>query len=205
MTLQFLNHPQNSPEWLAARCGMPTASAFSKILSKGEGKTRRTYLMMLAGEQLTGKPGGSWEGNEHTERGHEMEPAAREMYAFQTGAELTEVGFVTDGKKGCSPDRLIGDDGGLEIKTALPHILGEILLKDEVPPTHSAQVQGSMWICKRQWWDVTIYWPDMPTFIKRVPRDEAYIQKLATEVDKFTVELDETVAQLRALQARRAA
>lgn len=204
MTLQFINCAQNSDEWLKARCGMPTASAFSKILSKGEGKTRRTYLLTLAGEQVTGKPGGSWEGNEHTERGHEMEAEARDMYAFQAAADLIEVGFVTDGRKGCSPDRLIGDDGGLEIKTALPHILADILLKGEVPPAHVAQVQGSMWVTRRRWWDVTIYWPGMPTFIKRVPRDEAYIQKLATEVDKFIVELDETVAQLRAMQRRAA-
>lgn len=205
MTLQYINEPQNSEAWLKARMGIPTASAFSKILAKGEGKTRRTYLMTLAGERMTGAPDPGWGGNEHTERGHAMEAEAREMYAFQTAAELTEVGFVTDGKKGCSPDRLIGDDGGLEIKTALPHILGEILLKDDVPTTHIAQVQGSMWVCKRQWWDVTIYWPDMPVFIKRVKRDEAYIQKLATEVDKFTAELEKTVEQLRSLQTQRAA
>ena len=205
MTLKIINCEQNSEEWFKARMGIPTASAFSKILAKGEGKTRRDYLMTLVGERLTGKPDPGWGGNEHTERGHEMEAAARDMYAFQTGANLTEVGFVTDGKKGCSPDRLIGDDGGLEIKTALPKILGEILLKDEVPATHMAQVQGSMWVCQRKWWDVTIFWPDMPYFCKKVVRDESYIQKLATEVDKFTVELDATVAQLKALQALRAA
>jgi hypothetical protein len=203
--LQYINEPQNSEAWLKARMGMPTASAFSKILAKGEDKVRRTYLMTLACERLTGRPDPGWGGNEHTERGHAMEGEARDMYAFQAAADLTEVGFITDGKKGCSPDRLIGEDGGLEIKTALPHILGEILLKNEVPTTHTAQVQGSMWVCKRQWWDVAIYFTGMPIFIKRVHRDEAYIQTLATEVDKFTADLNGVVAQLTALQGRRAA
>lgn len=202
--LQIINCEQNSPEWLAARLGIPTASGFSDVLAKGEGKTRRAYLMKLVGEILTGEATEGFK-SEHTERGHAMEAEARDIYAFQTGAELTRVGFVTDGKKGCSPDSLIGDVGGLEIKTTLPHLLAEILLKDQVPTTHLAQVQGSMWVCKRQWWDVCIYWPKMPTFIKRVARDEAYIQTLATAVDTFSVELQQTVEQIRKLGQRAAA
>jgi hypothetical protein len=195
MTLQIINCGQNSDEWLQARMGIPTASAFSKILAKGEGKTRDEYMRRLVGELITGQPSASFK-SEAMERGHEWEPLARDLYAFQTGAELQRVGFVTDGKKGCSPDSLIGDDGGLEIKTAEPHILVDILERNDVPTAHRAQVQGSMWVCKRQWWDVCIYNKDMAeTFIKRVTRDEIYIQSLATEVDKFILELEGRTAR----------
>ena len=61
----------------------------------------------------------------------------------------------------------------------------------------SAQVQGTLWITKREWWDLPVYWPGMPLFTKRAYRDEPYIQRLATEVDRFNAELDDVVAQIR--------
>jgi hypothetical protein len=187
---------QNSEAWLRARAGIPTASQFSTVLAKGEGKTRRTYMLKLAGEIITGEPMENYT-NEHTERGHAMEAEARDLYAFQTGAELERVAFIKNGRAGCSPDSLIGADGGAEIKTKLPHLLIDLILKDEFPPEHKAQVQGTLWISRRQWWDIAIYWPGMPLFVKKVYRDEIFIQRLETEVDRFNSELDEVVAQIR--------
>ena len=192
---------QNSDAWLRARMGIPTASQFATVLAKGktagtESLTRRTYIHKLAGEIITGEPMQSFS-NDHTDRGHEFEPEARDLYAFQTGAQLERVAFIKSGRAGCSPDSLIGQDGGAEIKTKLPHLLIDVILKDESPPEHKAQVQGTLWLTKRQWWDVVIYWPGMPLFVKRVFRDEPYIQRLATEVDRFNAELDEVVAQIR--------
>lgn len=195
--MQIITCAQNSEDWLRARMGVPTASQFSTVLAKGEGKTRRTYMLKLAGEIYTGEPMESFS-NDHTERGHAMEDEARDLYAFQTGAQLDRIGFIKDGRKGASPDSLIGDDGGAEIKTKLPHLLIEVLLKGEVPPEHKAQIQGTLWVAERQWWDIAIYWPKMPLFVKRMTRDEVYIQKLATEVDRFNDELDAVVAQIRA-------
>ncbi|WP_423965511.1 lambda exonuclease family protein [Bradyrhizobium sp.] len=194
--VQIINCEQNSEEWLKARMGIPTASQFSTVLAKGEGKTRRTYMLKIAGEIITGQPMEGFS-NEHTERGHELEPEARDLYAFQTGTQLERVGFIRNGRAGCSPDSLIGKDGGAEIKTKFPHLLIDVILKDECPPEHKAQVQGTLWLTKRAWWDVVIYWPGIPLFVKRVYRDETYIQRIATEVDRFNAELDEVVAQIR--------
>ena len=72
-------------------------------------------------------------------------------------------------------------------------MVGEI----RTSPEHKAQVQGTLWISKREWWDLPVYWPRMPLFVKRAYRDEPYIQRLATEVDRFNAELDEVVAQIR--------
>lgn len=197
----FAELEQNSEAWLKARAGIATASNFQKILSSGKTAgspsiVRREYMMKLAGEIITGEPMSSFS-NAHTERGHEYEPEARDLYAFTTGAQLQKVGFIKNGRVGCSPDSLIGDDGGAEIKTKLPHLLAELILKGEAPPEHKAQVQGTLWISKRQWWDIAVYWPKMPLFIVRVQRDEPYIQKLATEVDRFNGELDDAVSQIR--------
>lgn len=194
--MQIFDVEQNTPEWLEARRGIPTASAFSQILAKGEGKTRRTYMLKLAGEIITGQPMESFS-NEHTERGHEMEPEARDLYAFSTGAELRRVGFIRNGRAGCSPDCLVGDDGGLEIKTKLPHLLIDLMLKNEFPNEHRAQVQGTLWITGRAWWDLSIYYRGVPPFTIRAHRDEKFIQGLATEVDRFNAELDGIVAEIR--------
>lgn len=202
--MQIFDFEQNSPEWLEARRGIPTASAFSQLLAKGEGKTRRSYMLKLAGEIITGKGMESFS-NEHTERGHEYEPEARDLYCFQTSAKLRRVGFIKNGLAGCSPDSLIGEDGGLEIKTKLPHLLIDVILADKFPAEHVAQVQGTLWVTGRKWWDIAIYWPGVPLFVKRAYRDETYIANLAQAVAAFTVELDATVKAVRAHDLRASA
>lgn len=199
---------QGTTEWFQVRAGMPTASEFSTVLAKGKGgddsKTRRTYLYKLAGEIITGEPMESFT-NAHMERGKAMEDEARNLYAFMQDADLTRVGFVKNGAKGCSPDSLIGDKGMLEIKTKLPHLLIDVLFKDEFPPDHKAQCQGGLWVAEREWIDIAIYWPKLPLFVKRAYRDDGYIATMAGAVAAFNDELDATVERLRRYGAKEAA
>lgn len=204
MTLQIIDCDQNSPEWITARLGIPTASKFATVMAKGEGKTRSEYMRKLAGEILTEEPAESFS-NGHTERGHELEDVARREYAFITGHEPFQVGFVRNGNKGASPDSLIGDNGGLEIKTALPHIQIDRLERDRLPPEHKAQVQGNLWVSEREWWDFVSYWPKLPVLTVRVPRDEEYIKTMASEVDRFNDELAELVERIRRYGQKEAA
>lgn len=207
MTFQIINCDQNSMAWRLARMGIPTASSFDAIMTPGktktEQKTRQTYLYRLAGEILTGEP------MEHVvtrdmERGHALEPEARDLYVFQTGAVLERVGFVRNGRAGCSPDSLIGKNGGLEIKTKAPHLLIEAIQKDDFPENHVAQVQGTLYLTEREWWEIAVYWPGLPLFIKRTYRDEEYIKTLASEIDRFNTDLDAVVAQIRRRGAQQA-
>lgn len=188
MSAEIFNCEQGSEEWFALRRGLPTASEFKTVLAKGEGKTRKTYMMKLAGEILTGEPMESFT-NGHMERGKAMEEEARQLYAFLKECEPTRVGFIKNGNKGCSPDSLIGADGAVEIKTALPHILIGLIEKNDFPPEHVAQCQGILWTAELEWIDLLVYWPKLPPFIKRAYRDETFIKKLATEVDLFNEEL----------------
>ena len=206
---QMFHCNQNSPEWHRARLGIPTASAFADVLTKArdgksDGQTRKTYMLKLAGEILTGEPM-EMPTTFHMERGHQLEAEARDLYAFQTGADLQRIGFIRNGRAGCSPDSLIGFSGGLEIKTKLPHLLIEAILKDEFPAEHRAQVQGTLWLTEREWWEIAIYWPGLPLFIKRVYRDEAFITNLASEIDRFNADLDAVVAQIGRRSAQQAA
>lgn len=196
--MQIHEMEQGTPEWFAVRMGLPTASQFATIMAKGrsggDSKTRQTYLYKLAGEILTGDPMDSFS-NHHMERGHEMEPEARSYYAFMHDVEPQQVGFITNGPKGCSPDSLVGNDGMLEIKTKLPHLMLAVLEADQFPAEHRAQCQGQLWVAEREWIDLTCYWPKMPPFIKRAYRDDAYIAEISAAVDQFNDELATLVAK----------
>jgi hypothetical protein len=192
---------QGTPEWHACRLGIPTASRFATVMAKGEGKTRREYLLRLVGERLTGEPSESYT-NTHMERGKEMEAEARDTYEFMQDVECKRVGFIRSGDKGASPDSLVDDVGGCEIKTKLPHLQLDVLLRDRLPPEHVAQCQGFLWVAEREWVDFVSYWPKLPLFVKRVYRDEPYIKYLAAEVAAFN---DELLTLVERFQPRRAA
>ena len=195
--MRIIECEQGSEEWATARLGIPTSSKFATVMAKGEGKTRREYMLKLAGEIINGQPMESYS-NGHMERGKVMEEEAREFYAYTRKVEPQRVGFIRTDSAGCSPDSLIGTDGGLEIKTALPHILIDFLLKKDFPPSHKAQVQGSLWITGRDYWDLLVYYPGIPKFVVRATPDKEYIANLASEVDRFNGELQDVVAKVRA-------
>lgn len=201
MPVEVIDCKQGEPEWFQARLGLATCSEFSTILSapkKGEAfsKSRRTYLYKLAGEIVTGLPTESYS-NPYMDRGHVMEPEARNAYAFMHDCEPELVGFVRNGRAGCSPDAFVGTDGVLEVKTKAPHILIECLNADKFCPEHVAQCQGALWVTEREWVDLVCYFSRMPLFVKRAYRDEAYIRRLAEEVERFNYELDSVVRFVR--------
>lgn len=199
-------HPcdQNTETWARARMGMPTASMFSVIgrqkgrAADGTSKTRTTYLYKLAGEILTGEPMESYS-NADTDRGHLQEPDARNLYAFQQDVEPELVGFIedTDLRAGASPDALVGSDGLVEIKSCLPHIQIDRLIKGALPPEHVPQVQGGLLISGRGWADFVSYSPKLPLLVVRVERDQSYITNLWADIRRFNDELDALVERIR--------
>ena len=204
--IEIWDGEQNSADWARARAGIVTASQMKTVLANGRGGgesvTRRKYLYTLAGEIITGEPAENFS-NRHMERGHVMEGEARNFYAFLHDVEPTRVGFIRNDRKGASPDSLIGTDGILEIKTAIPSVLIELLIKDQFPPEHKAQTQGQLWIAERDWVDICVYWPGMPPLIKRAGRDEKYISELSSAVEQFNDELDELVERIRSYGGER--
>jgi hypothetical protein len=202
MGLEIFACDQGSEDWYRCRMGVPTASEFATVLARGRdggvSATRRTYMMKLAGEILTGEPMENYS-NGYMERGKAMEDDARERYAFDRDAEPQLVGFVRNGRMGCSPDSLIAEDGGLEIKTKAPHLHIDVLIKgdDYFPPEHKAQTQGFLLVTGREWIDLAIYWPKLPLIVRRAYRDEPYMQNLKGEIDRFNDEIDAIVERVK--------
>ena len=192
---------QGSAEWQAARLGIPTASCFDRILTPRTLKLaegRKGYMHELLAEWMLGAPLDAAE-TEWMSRGRDMEPEAVAWYEFHRGIDTTAVGFVLRDDKlvGCSPDRLVGTDGGLEVKCRGPKAHVACLLGDD--PATTTQVQGNIWICERDWWDVEGYHDQLPPVLTRVGRDEKVISALAAALDQFCDELAEAKRKIEAL------
>lgn len=202
--IEIFDCEQGSEDWFRVRMGLITASEFGTLLMQGRGggdsKTRRTYMLKLMGERLTGDPMYHYQ-NDHMERGHVQEPEARDMYAFMKDVEPRRVGFLRNGNVGCSPDSLIGDVGMLEIKSKLAHIHLDVVLGDAVPNEHMAQIQGQLWVAEREWCDFVSYCPKLPLFVKRVHRDEKQIAAIKKAVDIFENELNTLMRVVRPVEA----
>lgn len=172
---------QGSDEWHKLRAGKPTASEFSKLItSKGEpSKQMAEYAIQLAADLYAGEPQDRWQGNEWTERGHEMEDRARAYYenTFDTRAVM-QVGFITDDAErwGASPDSLVDDDGLLEIKClkANRHVGAHVFFErnGRIPSEYIAQVQGQLFVSGRKWCDSLFWHPELPALICRHRPDE---------------------------------
>lgn len=198
--MKILELEQRTPEWYVARKGIPTASSFDRIVtSEGKPSKQRTkYLYELVGERLGGIIDESYQSFSMIQ-GVEKESEARALYEL-IHEPVKEVGFcISDcGKFGCSPDGLIGDHGGVEIKCPLMSTHIEYLLKykEEMPTDYYQQVQGSLFVTGRQWWDFVSYFPGLPPLIVREEPNETFQRLLKQELEFFCQEIDEIVRKL---------
>jgi putative phage-type endonuclease len=196
---------QGSEEWRSARLGKVTASRVADVIARtktGWGASRANYAAQLVAERLTGTAAETFT-NAAMQLGTDNEASARAAYAFLTGLEVEEDGFVphpTITMSGASPDGLVGTDGLVEIKcpNTATHI--ETLLGGAIPAKYETQMLWQMACTGRAWCDFVSFDPRMPadmqTFIKRLRRDDARIIDLETEVSAFLDDVDATVAFL---------
>lgn len=192
---------QGGEEWKKLRTGIPSASRFKDVMAKGQGATRRKYLIEKASEILTGEMPEQYV-NDHMKRGIEQEPQARAMYeAFEdVGVETTGLALTDDRTACASPDGLVGENGLIEIKSVIPTVHIETILSGKMPTGHNAQVQGNLWIWEREWCDFISFSPtviDNPVQVYRVYRDEEYIGKLSDEVERFNFDVNKIVEKIR--------
>lgn len=195
---------QGSPEWHAVRAGKITASELGRLVTPlgkvREGDGPKTYLMEKVAECWTGAPLPTvefWDGDQ----GQFLEEYARPAFTLETGLEVKTVGFIEseDGKMGCSPDGLIGDDCGLEIKC--PHIQKHVryLLDGKLPEDYVLQVQGSMYVTGFKIWKFFSFRRGLPPLILTVEPDAKIQQAIAEALKKFNAQLDEALEKLTAL------
>jgi hypothetical protein len=188
-SMKFYPVAPRSEEWHRLRLGIPCSSEFHKIMTP---KTRKlssqapNYMYRLLAEWLTGEQIENFE-SEYMVRGVELEDQAMLAYETLKDIETQPGGFITtdDGMMGCSPDRLVGADGDLELKCPLIHTQVKYALEGTVDDDYMCQLQGRMMIHGREWVDIFAYHPRLIIPPVRVVRDEKFIADLRGTVAAF--------------------
>lgn len=199
---------QGSEEWLRARVGSLGGSRMQEAVARtktGYGASRANLMAELICEQLTGQPTNKFI-TQAMQDGTDREPEGRNAYSFYSGNTVDQVGLIrhpTIEGSHVSPDGLIGEDGGLELKCPQPAAHLETLLGQEIPLRYVTQMMWLMAVTGRQWCDYASYNPSFPEhmrlFVRRIERDEARIIELETEVTTFLLEMSAKLAQLDSL------
>lgn len=196
---------QGSDEWLQARAGIVTASTIGQLITDKTVKPAVNYRARglhatLIAERITGHvepviP------NRAMTRGTLLEDEARRLYAEQTGHDVEQIGFARlDADTytlGASPDGLIGTSGGLEIKCPTPKTHIQTVLTGEIPAYNRAQVQASMWVTGRDYWDFCSYLPGEPLYIIRDYPEGRWQETIQEAAEQFEETAREQIDQYR--------
>ena len=195
---------QRTPEWHSARRGRITASAVGGILGHAPYATRDDVMRRMVREYHGAEA--EMSSNIATDYGTINEDGALIDYRLETGNDVDLVGFIEkDEWAGCSPDGLIGDNGGLEIKCPFGK------RKDAVPqfkfladqPHYYDQVQFSLWVTGREWWHF-FQWAPGGTLLEYVEPDQAWRDENLPKLRQFHAEyLDAIKAPDEHLKPRR--
>lgn len=164
--MKFYDVQQNTEEWEILRSGIITSSQLPKIMAnygKAFGEPAKKLAVDIAISRITGnKTSGSYS-NEHMERGHEEEPLARMQYESDYFCSVLNGGFYSDGETGCSPDGLVGSDGLIEIKSAIPSVHYHRIKMQSFDPAYKWQIVGNLKFTERDWLDFISYCSEFPS------------------------------------------
>jgi putative phage-type endonuclease len=197
---------QGGDAWKQIRLGKVTASCVADIIAKtksGYSTSRANYRAKLVAERLTGVAQDGFT-NGAMKWGTDTEPQARAAYEFYKDVDVGIVGFVahpTIAMAGCSPDGIVGTEGLVEFKCPTTAVHIDTLLGASIDGKYITQCQWQMACCPdRKWVDLASFdprlVPEMQLLVRRIPRDDAMIAHLETEVRTFLVEVAQTVEEL---------
>jgi hypothetical protein len=113
---------------------------------------------------------------------------------------LYDAGFCEhdDGRCGCSPDTLVGEDGGAEIKCPERTNHVRYLYEGILPKDYAVQVHMSLYVTGRKWWQFVSHHRGFPMFILKVQRDEAICATIQKALGGFYKQYDAVMAKVRA-------
>jgi hypothetical protein len=210
---------QGSPSWMALRIGRIGGSRIADLLTEGrsggESLTKRKYKNELIRERLTDKKLDTYK-TPAMQRGIDLEPMARAWYEVKHNVFVDQVAIVLhptiEGGQ-CSPDGLVDSTNSLiEIKIPNPeNHLDNILTGGKQLEQYYDQVMWQL-ACvpgangneKREFCDLVSYDPDMPDhlqgFVKRIYRDDEYIQTMQNAVIAFLSDIETIVNNLKEIK-----
>lgn len=198
---------QGTDEWLAARCGLLTASEMKLIITPtlkvASNEKERDHLFELLAQRITGHVEAAYISDDML-RGREDEIIARDVY-HRTFAPVEEVGFITRDFGGVvvgySPDGLVGDDGLIECKSRRQKFQVKTIVCDAVPDDYLIQVQTGLLVTGRKWLDFISYSGGLPMSPIRVYPDrrvhEAILEAAVAFEERLTIAREKYDAALK--------
>jgi len=204
--MKTLDVAQGSAQWLFARAGIVTASELDNLISPTwkirDGDTPASYMHLKLAEKIMGQPLNLELDTFAIDQGKLLENEAIPWLDFVHGMKVERVGMclTDDGRVGASPDGLIGEDGGLEVKCPRPQTHIKYLLDGVVPKQYLAQVHGSLWVTGRKYWMFLSYSRQFPKLLIRVERDERIMQAISQAVESYYANFDAALAKIKAMQ-----
>lgn len=192
---------QNSEEWDTLRLGKFTASSFKDVFAAPSTSTYQNLIKRIAYEKLTGEHPEFFV-SEYMDRGHTIEPEAREKYETMTFSTIKDGGFFELNEWiGASPDGIIdGVNAGIEIKSPAYSTMMDYLKYRKLPSVYKWQVYGQMWVCGFDFVDFIAYHPKLPFFSIRIDRDEEIIGQLAKQVDVAVREAKDWIKLIKSIK-----
>lgn len=217
--MPYIDVNQRDVEWLKMRTGCTTASRMHDIVArlqkksangeKGDYKaTRRTYMIELICERLTGKASEHYV-TEFMAKGQDDEELSKAAYELTTDLELGNGGFFLHDSIeffGASPDATVGDLGLLELKNLKPENHYDILKGGQIPEKYIWQMNAQLACApEREWVDYGSYCkemlsPKLRLFIRRHLRDRERVAEVEMEIRKFNAELAYELMELTSVR-----
>lgn len=198
---KFHDIAQNTEDWLQMRAGKLTSSSLGSVMAnypKAFGEPAKKLAANIALEQVTGNYTESTYSNDHMERGHEEEPLARGLYEEENFCTVSNGGFFDCGFFGLSPDGLVGDDGIIEIKSAVPSMHLSRVKRQSLDPSYKWQCIANLKFSEREWLDFISYCgafpPDGRLYVYRLHRGayEEEFKMIDERIETFAALVEES-------------
>ncbi|HUW44517.1 MAG TPA: YqaJ viral recombinase family protein [Dehalococcoidia bacterium] len=190
------NLEQGSQAWLDARVGLVTGSMVGAVLNCSPFMSRKRALRVMVEESMGRATRFT---SEAMSWGTDHEAEACRLYqALYAGSEtITETGFWVKGDLGASPDRLVGDEGLVEVKCpyAIRDDIAPVFKKLDDVPHYWHQMQMQMYCTGRKWCDF-LQWTPHDHSMVRVYADPNWLEDNSDAICSFMEEYAVLMSQV---------
>ena len=195
---------QGSWDWITARAGKVCGSELRYLITDKlkirdwKSEMPNSYLHRKLAEKWRGQALESFSGSRQTDQGVIYEEQARNYFSSFLEADIQTIGGMESADEKCwaSPDGIMGEDVGLEIKSPNPENQVGWLLAGTVPEEHVLQVQFGLWVSGFKHWWFLAYCKDFPHLAISVDPNEEISDLISEVVEDFNARLDAAFSKL---------
>lgn len=189
---------QRSEAWFRVRAGRITGSRFSRAMAGKRSNDYRNLIDELVEERRRGRALDGGYVNPAMRWGMDYEDAARLWYGRSRGCTVHQIGFVVHHEYdyvGVSPDGLVDSDGLVEIKCPQMKGFRQVMESRQMPSRYRWQVQGQLWVCRREWADFVCFYPPGQGIVIRIVGIQRDFDQLEARCREVNLEVERRVGR----------